>query len=151
MVFIKCNEKYFVLASNFKITAFDLNRLTKIDIELPELDLNKQKNPKALAKNLDTLSHPLSKNDNPVCGCFSNDGRLFVVGDVYKRLIIWKINDNLATNSEQCADDSTAKNDRSWEILKILNSEKKAVELCFLNDNCLLGKNEKFSGLDNLR
>lgn len=129
MVFIECCENYLVIASKSKISVFNssnLEQLTdKFELKLPEFKLDK--------KNKSLLNNRTGNDDNPVCGKFSNDGSFFVVSDIYKRLIIWKTN----VNSD------SPNNDRSWEMKQILNTDKKVVQLCFLNDNGLLGKTFK--------
>ena len=138
MVFIECCENYFVLASNSRVTVFKFGDPERLDgqfeLKLPELKLD-DKNGKSLANN------KTSDEDNPVCGRFSRDGGLFVVSDVHKRLIVWRTGGGLEKNGGPAEHNSSNGNDdRSWEVKRILSTEKKAVQLSFLGDNSLLGK-----------
>ena len=114
----------------------------QFELKLPEFKVD-DKQGKSLANNKS------SGEDNPVCGRFSRDGSLFVVSDVYKRLIIWQTNGRPAPNDLQADSNgaepsehnsSNGNDDRSWEIKRILSTDKKAVQLSFLTDNSLLGK-----------
>lgn len=147
MVFIECCENYFVLASDSRVTVFSFGNLEQLDqqfeLKLPEFKVDADPHGKSLANNKS------SGEDNPVCGRFSRDGGLFAVSDVYKRLIIWKTNGghlepsnglqpSVGDRSEN--NPANGNDDRSWEIKRILSTEKKAVQLSFLGDNSLLGK-----------
>ena len=135
MVFIDCCSKYFVVATKSRVIVFNFGDRgdnskaedpNGFELKLPELDASKS-----------SINNVLRKEDNPVCGRFSNDSTLFVVADIYKRLIIWKTNDGALNNNGQS---NGSNNDRSWEIKNILNTDKRVVQLCFFNDNSLLGK-----------
>lgn len=134
MVFIECCEKYFVLAADSRVTVFGSGEpFDQFELKLPEFKVDGDPHGKSLANNKS------SGEDNPVCGRFSRDGGLFAVSDVYKRLIIWRTGDLQPSVGDQ-NNPANGNDDRSWEIKRILSTDKKAVQLSFLGDNSLLGK-----------